>query len=340
MRKYFFALTLLLCSLTAMAQERKDTVVITLRNGTEVRYTSDKFDRVQIIYNLRYGVKVYLKNGKSKDYLATEVRIAKYQSGGEVVADNNRNRNLYRAKLLEYPHLAEDSTMNQLIIKSTPEFGITYSAEWSYRDKANRWSCYQMYKNMLDTASRNNDFYEDEEIPEQYRSKLADYKSSGFSRGHLCPSADRRCSDDQNKQTFFLSNIQPQWQNHNGVLWSNFEKKVRDWADICDTLYVVKAATIRSDQVYEEKCNGKLLVPRYFYMALLAYYKETDKYEAMALWTVHEDKSVTGADFKDYAISIDELEELTGIDFFCNLPDDIEDEVERECHKDKWKLPE
>ncbi len=121
------------------------------------------------------------------------------------------------------------------------------------------------------------------------------------------------------------------------MLWSNFENKVRIWAENCDTLYVVKAATIRSDQVYEEKCNGKLLVPKYFYMALLAYYKDTDDYEAMALWTVHEDKSVTGADFKDYAISIDELEELTGIDFFCNLPDDIEDEVESECHKDKWK---
>ena len=337
MRKNFFALTLLLCSLTTMAQERKDTVVITLRNGTEVRYTSDKFDRVQIIYNLHYGVKVYLKDGKSKDYLATEVRIAKYQSGGEVVT-NNRNRNLYRAKLLEYPHLAADSTMNQLIIKSTPEFGITYSAEWSYRDKANRWSCYQMYTdNMLDTAQRKDDFREDPEIPEEYRSKLEDYKGSGFSRGHLCPSADRLCSTDQNKQTFFLSNMQPQWQKHNGVLWSNFENKVRLWAENCDTLYVVKAATIRSDQVYEEKCNGKLLVPKYFYMALLAYYKDTDDYEAMALWTVHEDKSVTGADFKDYAISIDELEELTGIDFFCNLPDDIEDEVESECHKDKWK---
>ena len=339
MRKYFFVLTLLLCSLTTMAQEQKpDTVIITLRNGTEVRYTSDKFDRVQIIYNLHYGVKVYLKNGKSKDYLATEVRISKYQTGGEVLTDNNRNRNLYRAKLLEYPHLAADSTMNQLIIKSTPEFGITYSAEWSYRDKANRWSCYQMYAdNMLDTAQRNKDFYEDMEIPEEYRSKLNDYKGSGFSRGHLCPSADRLCSDDQNKQTFFLTNMQPQWQNHNGVLWANFEKKVRDWAENCDTLYVVKAATIRSDQVYEEKCNGKLLVPKYFYMALLAYYKETDEYEAMALWTVHEDKSVPQADFKNYAISIDELEELTGIDFFCNLPDDIEDEVERECDTSKWK---
>lgn len=338
MRKYIIALTLLVCSLATMAQESRDTVIITLRNGQEVRYTSDQFDRVQIIYNLRYGVKVYLKNGQSRDYLAQEVRVAEYQSGGgEVVTDNNKNRNRYRAKLLEYPHLAEDSTMNQLIIKSTANYGITYSLEWSYKDKANRWTCYQMHSgNMAENVTRHDSFKEDPEIPSQYRSTLADYSGSGFSRGHLCPSADRLCSTEQNEQTFYLSNMQPQWQNHNGVIWLNFENKIREWADNCDTLYVVKAATIRSDQVYEEKCNNSLLVPRYFYMAILQYDKSTDSYEAMGLWTEHKNVSVKNADFKDYAITIDKLEEYTGIDFFCNLPDDIEDKVERELNLNKW----
>ena len=336
MKKFIILLALMLSSVAAMAEEKNDTVIITLQNGTEVRYTTDEFDRVQIIYNLKYGVKVYLKNGKSKDYLATKVVVAQYHQGGEVVT--NHNRNLYRAKLLEYPHLAADSTMNQLIIKSTDDYGITFSLEWSYKDKANRWTCYQLHEgNKGGNAGRNDSFREDPEIPEQYRSTLADYKGSGFSRGHLCPSNDRQCSVEQNKQTFFLSNMQPQWQNHNGVIWENFEKKVHDvWANMCDTLYVVKAATIRSDQVYEEKCNGTLLVPKYFYMALLQYDKSTNEYQAMALWTVHENKSIKGADFKDYAITIDELEERTGIDFFCNLPDDIEDKVEKKLDLSKW----
>ena len=337
MKKFIILLALMLSSMAAMAEEKVDTVIITLQNGTEVRYTSDQFDRVQIIYSLKYGVKVYLKNGKSKDYLASKVVVAQYQQGGEVVTDTNRNRNLYRAKLLEYPHLAADSTMNQLVIKSTSDYGITFSLEWSYADKANRWTCYQLHEgNKNGNAGRNDSFREDPEIPAQYRSTLADYKGSGFSRGHLCPSSDRQCSVEQNKQTFFLSNMQPQWQNHNGVLWANFEDKVRAWADICDTLYVVKAATIRSDQVYSEKCNGVLPVPKYFYMALLQYDKSTNTYEAMALWTVHENKSIKGANFKDYAITIDELEERTGIDFFCNLPDDIEDMVERNLNLNKW----
>ena len=360
MRKYIFAFALLLCSLSAMAQtqEQPDTVIITLRNGTEVRYTSDQFDRIQVIFNLHYGVKVYLKNGKSKDYLASQVTYAKYHQGGQggEITDNNVNRNRYRAKLLEYPHLAADSTMNQLVIKSTSDYGITLSLEWSYADKANRWSCYQLHDgNLENNVDRTDDFKEDTAIPKQYRTTLKNYKNNKsslnpnakFSRGHLCPSADRLCSLDQNKQTFFLSNMQPQYQPHNGGLWSTLEENVRKCAefDDIDTLYVVKAATIRADQLLPEKCvgeEGELIVPKYFYMALLAYNKNADenkkKYKAIGIWTLHknETESYKSKGLSAYAKSIDDLEELTGIDFFCNLPDDIENEVESSYDLKYW----
>ncbi len=332
MKKFIILLALMLSSVAAMAEEKVDTVIITLQNGTEVRYTSDQFDRVQVIYNLKYGVKVYLKNGKSKDYLATKVVVAQYQQGGEVVTNINANID-HRAKLLEYPHLAADTTMNQLVIKSTPDYGITFSLEWSYADKANRWTCYQMHSgNTYQNVSRpdKDPWAKDPDIPKEYQTSESDYKGSGFSKGHLCPSMDRLCSVEQNAQTFYMSNIQPQWQNHNGKLWLRLENKIRPWAKQCDTLYVVKAATIRSDQVYEEKCNGKLLVPKYFYMAILSYDKSKDSYKAIGLWTEHKNVSDMNENYGDYAISIDVLEEKTGIDFFCNLPDDIEDAVERE----------
>lgn len=326
----------MMLSLAAMAQERVDTVVITLRDGSEVRYTSEQFDRVQVIENLKYGVKVYLKGGKSKDYLASKVEVRYYQAGGEIVVDGNKNRNRYRAKLLEYPHLHADSTRNQLLIKTTKDYGITFSVEWSYNDIANRWTCYQLYAgNMQKNVTRTNSFADDTEIPSAYQSHKSDYESSDFSKGHLCPSADRLCSTEQNKQTFLMSNMQPQYQNHNGILWANLEEKVRSWASSCDTLYVVKAATIRSDQVYSTKLNNRLPVPKYFYMALLAYDKKTNKYQALGLWTEHNNNKDTNKNYGDYAISIDELESRTGIDFFCNLPDDIEDDVERNAWKFK-----
>ena len=269
---------------------------------------------------------------------------------------------------LEYPQVSYSNlsptkdgaeTKNQIVVKKTDDYGITYSVEWDNAKVANRWTCYQLHEgNTLSQTDRNDDFKKDDEVA--VSATLEDYRNSGFSRGHLCPSADRQCTVEQNKQTFFLTNMQPQWQKHNGGLWKNLEDLVRNYATNdsysdahCDTLYIVKAATITDkvtindaevDGIYADRCIGgdghthELIVPKYFYMALLHYNKATDTYHAIALWTLHEDASVTNKNYGDYAISIDELEKRTGIDFFCNLPDDVEKTVEADIDLDFWKL--
>ena len=159
---------------------------------------------------------------------------------------------------------------------------------------------------------------------------------------------------EQNKQTFFLTNMQPQYQSHNGGLWSRLETEVRDFAtddsktdSHCDTLYIVKAATISDkvtigneqlDGVYADRCNDRLLVPKYFYMALLHYNKATDTYHALAFWTDHINEVQSVADLGAYAITIKELERRTGIDFFCNLPDAIENNIEDTLDLEFWHL--
>jgi len=121
----------------------------------------------------------------------------------------------------------------------------------------------------------------------------------------------------------------------------------------CDTLYIVKAATITDkvtindqevDGIYADRCVGnashkhELIVPKYFYMALLHYNKETDTYHSIAFWTDHIDETQSVKNLADYAISIKELEKRTGIDFFCNLPDVIEEDVEaQEPDLEFWK---
>lgn len=85
-------------------------------------------------------------------------------------------------------------------------------------------------------------------------------------------------------------------------------------------------------------CDHELLVPKYFYMALLHYNKATDTYHAVAFWTEHLNVSDKNKNFGDYAISIDELQRRTGIDFFCNLPDAVEVDVEATVDLDFWNL--
>ena len=98
---------------------------------------------------------------------------------------------------------------------------------------------------------------------------------------------------------------------------------------------MVKAGTIRDDQIMQYTESG-IPVPQYFYMAVLCV--KNDQFKALAFWTKHENKSIKNANLADYAITIDELEEKTGIDFFCNLPDDIEEQVESTLELNKWGL--
>lgn len=331
-------------------------------------YEDNAYDKIDITV----GFSMTLKAIAVLDGESSAVATAIYTL--EQVVDNNQNRNslssyynaskyMYR---LEWPRIKENGNQTWLA-KSESEYGLALEMEWDNSKIANRFTCYYMDENnTAQNVSRHDSFKEDPEIPSAYRSKLSDYSGSGYARGHLCPSADRRASDDQQALTYYLSNMQPQWQKHNEAQWANLEGDVRKWAARCDTLYVVKAATIdditlnnvTESGVYSTtyngtyysdlKCNGRLLVAKYYYMALLAFNKSTNTYQAIGIWTKHYNAGTTGASGsgsydwpiinKENAqyISIDELEKRTGIDFFCNLPDDIEDQVEASFNTSYW----
>ncbi len=274
-----------------------------------------------------------------KDGVSSNVVTATYTV--DTSGDSNMNRNsrssYYNASKkmwnLEWPRIKDDDNQSW-VIKEAGGY-TTYALEWDNSKIANRYTCYQMFDNNWDgSASRKDNFIEDPDLPSATRSKQSDYSSSGFSRGHLCPSADRTLTQTQNDQTFYFSNMQPQYQNHNGGQWSTYEGKVRTWAAQFDTLYVVKAATIdnitlnNSTQsgVFNFTCNDRLPVAKYFYMALMGYKKSTNTYTAVGIWTYHYNNTSERKTAEH--ITIDELERRTGIDFFCNLPDDVEEEME------------
>ena len=374
--KTVIVLVMMTAGLTVQAQKvtpagppadgKTHAMTIQLKNGTQVTYTLA--DMSHVTYLPDVGIKVYLRNSAtSVDYLFSQMDYIEYSEDSNDNANwklTDISINCPEAWRLEYPQVSYTNlaatkdeegaeTKNQIIVKRTANYGITYSLEWDNAKIANRWTCYQLHQgNTMSATGRHDDFKSDPEVA--VSPTASDYKSSGFSRGHLCPSADRLCSVEQNKQTFFLTNMQPQYQSHNGGLWGQLEELVRDFAtndnktnSHCDTLYIVKAATITNkvtinnsevDGIYAEKCNGRLIIPKYFYMALLHYNKATDTYQAMGFWTEHIDANQQSKNLGQYAISIDELERRTGIDFFCNLPDAIENDVEAKLDLGFWHL--
>jgi endonuclease G len=154
---------------------------------------------------------------------------------------------------------------------------------------------------------------------------------SGFDHGHICPSADRLYSANANYQTFFLTNMQPQYGNFNGgeySPWYRLEIQLRSWANATTTenMYVVKGGTIEDDQIFPTKIKGEMRIPKYFFVALLL--KNAQGYKAVGFWMEHLSQYAKAEPLATYAVNIRELEQKTGIDFFCNLPDDIEEHVE------------
>ena len=268
------------------------------------------------------------------------------QGGGDtpVVEDKeNKNRNNVAASVnkevwrLEFPRIKGDDD-NLVITHSTADYGITYSLEWDCTKMSQRWTCYEFHDGLPNNGvGRCGSWGDDPDIPSAYRTHTEQWKGTSFSRGHMCMSNDRQSSVEQNKQTFYISNAQPQYQNHNGGLWQTLENKVNTWgndASFRDTLYVVKAGTIdKADQILQYTSTG-LLVPKYFYMAVLCV--KNGQYKAVGFWTEHSNVSITKANPRDYAVSIQQLEQLTGIDFFCNLPDEIEQAVEAAYNDKDW----
>lgn len=248
---------------------------------------------------------------------------------------------------LEFPRLKGGKSI-VIVHKTDDAYGLNFCTEWDYEKMSQRWSCYQMYKGYTGNAGRyeGNPQYPFDEDLKAIEAKTGltmywdqDYfRGSGYDHGHICPSADRQYSTAANKQTFYLTNMQPQYPKFNQKLWAEMEDRMRKWianSPATDTMYVCKGGTIDDEANIIERVKDKLIVPKYFYMAIL--YKNSEGYKALAFWALNENVDRSKDDLKKYVISIDKLEELTGIDFFCNLPDDVENKVEAATYTQSWK---
>ena len=272
------------------------------------------------------------------------------QGGGNSQRVLNVNKN-YDGKQpevarLEFPRLKGGKSV-VIVHKTNDSYGLNFCTEWDYEKMSQRWSCYQMYKGYTGNAGRyegNPQYPFDEDLQAIEKATGITmywdqdlFKSSGYDHGHICPSADRQYSTQANKQTFYLTNMQPQYPKFNQKLWAEMEDRMRKWianSPATDTMYVCKGGTIDNEANIIERVKGQLIVPKYFYMAIL--YKNSEGYKAIAFWAENINVDHSGDNLRDYVMSIDRLEELTDIDFFCNLPDDIENKVEANTYPQSW----
>lgn len=258
-----------------------------------------------------------------------------------ILRNDNANTEMGKhASRIEIPAMKE----GELFIAHTTIFNgkenLTYSISHNPERKHCRWTAFTFdasnrgtnwkRDNWKETEWRGDPFQPCPDLPDEYVMTKNEINSNGFVRGHIVASYDRVYSPEANEQTFYYSNISPMYSRFNTGAWNDCEALVQGWgrnSSFCDTLYIVKGGTIREGEYRE--VGSCPTVPNYYFMALLCLKNNT--YKAIGLLFKHEN-----GNSQTQICSIDYLESFTGIDFYCNIPDVVENKVERTYEPDLW----
>lgn len=178
-------------------------------------------------------------------------------------------------------------------------------------------------------VKRFNGYIEDEEVPEP-RATNEDYRGSGWSRGHMCPAGDCKWDVKAMSESFLLTNMCPQDKSLNSGLWNRIEMDCRKWAKKYGSVYIVCGPVLYNKE-HETIGENKVVVPEAFFKVVLCL---QGRPKAIGFVV----KNNAGTKKKDqYINTVDEVERITGYDFFPALPDDIENEVESHASIEVWR---
>lgn len=249
--------------------------------------------------------------------------------------DNANTVAVAAAHNLNVPKLKGGSS--KFLVETLSNGEVNYTSEWDSNLKSARWTAFSMYKsNMGGNVGRIDDWHMNPTLSKSDYISENPYKGSGYDRGHLIPSHARQKSREANRQTFSYSNMMPQKHGFNASpgAWGKMEDWSREfWQKQMgdqDTLFICRGGTIdKADQILTKLSNG-LIVPKYFYSVHLLKYKTSAngewQYKMIGFWFEHKEGNVSS--LKPYVKSVDEIEELSGVDFFCNLSSDLENRLE------------
>jgi endonuclease G len=178
-------------------------------------------------------------------------------------------------------------------------------------------------------ASRTDDFRPDPEVKKGSVS-LADYRGSGYDRGHLCPAAAMRLNHRSMSETFYLSNMSPQKPVFNRGIWKRLEAQVRSWALMDGDIYVVSGPIFKNNLGFIGP--DRITVPGFYYKVV---YDPHGAPKMIAFILPNEKGTKT---LPEYVVSVDMVEAMTGINFFPELPDSVENRLEAAVNPGAWSF--
>ena len=228
-------------------------------------------------------------------------------------------------KNIELPQ--STSTHPQQLIEHLA-YTVSHNPVWNIPN----WVAYSLTKEETSGAyPREDSFYPDPMVtgePVVHK----DYTHSGYDRGHMAPAADMKWSEQAMRESFYMTNICPQNQNLNRGDWNDLEELARDWARKYGEIYIACGPLVSQDYRTIGQ-NKKIAIPDAFFKVFL---RQTD-----TSWTAIGfvmPNQAGNRPLMTYMMSIDEVEELSRIDFFYNLPDNIEEIIEQDITITDWNI--
>jgi len=206
-----------------------------------------------------------------------------------------------------------------------------YTLSYNEKYEQAEWVAYELKKEQVSNSNFKRPFFIQDDKVISGSADWRNYKKSGYDKGHLCPAADREYNKKAYETTFLTSNISPQDHEFNSGIWNRLEEKIRYWAVKYDGVFVVTAGVLAP--TLKTIGKEKVAVPNYFYKIVLD--ENQGKYRLIAFLIPN---SASNKPLYDFVVSVDQIEKLTGIDFFPQLPDDIENQLESRMSYKEWSF--
>ena len=198
---------------------------------------------------------------------------------------------------------------------------FAYTVSYNHGTRQPNWVAWTLTRAHASGKLKRGDFEDDMDMPSPKGTK-ADYFNTGFDRGHMCPAGDNKWSQQAMDECFLMTNMCPQNHSLNAGVWNTIEQQCRNWAKQYGKVYIV-CGPIFLNKEHRKLGKNKVVVPDAFFKVVL----HTGK-NPQAIGFICRNQSQKGRKKTEFVNSVDEVERITGYDFFPQLPDDVEKRVE------------
>lgn len=284
------------------------------------------------------GIHASKKNASNEEIQQEEITVPEMSYNGSQTSDvqhntaenrngkpTNKKNKSGNSRLMELPATKQGET----IIKHT-----AYTLSFNTKHNNPNWVAWELTANEANAnMQRSDNFCADPELPLRNQVTSADYKGSGYDRGHMCPAADNRWSTQAMNECFYMSNMCPQNHELNSQSWERLESACRRWATNEGSIFIVcgpiyksnrKSLTIGYDHV--------VTVPDEFFKCVLTLNPGKEK----AIGFIYSNRQGKQS-MEECAMTVDDVEAITGYDFFVNLDNKLESRLESSYDLSKWK---